>query len=400
MKYIETYSTNPYYNLALEQYIFENRTDDDYLMLWQNDNTIVIGRNQNTYAEINADAVARYKVNVVRRGTGGGAVYHDLGNLNYSFITREADAEKIAFEKFVHPIIEALRKLGLNAETSGRNDIIINGCKVSGVAQRYYQGRVLHHGTLLYNENLDMANEVLHVDPDKIKAKGVKSVRSRIGNIRELLSIALIKNEIEASADMATKTAGDAAGKTEVPAIDPGAAGKGEDFVAAHDAAGKMEVPAIDSGAAGKEEALTTAPDVAGKLGNPAEGRKMIEQFGADLSLPAFWAYLKSELTAGGMQQEQLTPEELAQVEKIKTEKYDTWEWNYGRSLEADIVRKAHYPQGWIEARIQLDHGRIKDARIYGDFMTPKDLTQIEQSLIGREYHEEEIDKLLEDVVK
>ena len=348
MKYIETYSTNPYYNLALEQYILENRTDDDYLMLWQNDNTIVIGRNQNTYAEINADAVVRYKVNVVRRGTGGGAVYHDLGNLNYSFITREADAEKIAFEKFVYPIIKALRKLGLNAETSGRNDIIIDGCKVSGVAQRYYQGRVLHHGTLLYNENLDMANEVLHVDPDKIKAKGVKSVRSRIGNIRELLSIALIKNEIEASADIAQKTADEAAGK----------------------------------------------------LGNPAEGRKMIEQFGADLSLPAFWAYLKSELTADGMQQEQLTPEELAQVEKIKTEKYDTWEWNYGRSLEADIVRKAHYPQGWIEARIQLDHGRIKDARIYGDFMTPKDLTQIEQSLIGREYHEEEIDKLLEDVVK
>ena len=336
MKYIETESTNPNYNLAFEEYVLEHRTDDDYLMLWQNDNSIIIGRNQNTYAEINSDAVAKYHVNVVRRGTGGGAVYHDLGNLNYSFITREENSEKIAFEKFVHPIVMALRKLGLNAETSGRNDIMIDGCKVSGVAQRYFNGRVLHHGTLLYNENLDMANEVLHVDPDKIKAKGVKSVRSRIGNIRELL-MKLYEGD-EYSEDVS-------------------------DF---------WEYL--------KDELMTGGASSVGGIEN-SMGVKINED-------------------TSGMKVDHLTADELAEVEKLKLEKYDTWEWNYGRSLEADIIRKAHFPQGWVEARIKLDHGRIEDIRFYGDFMTPKDLTGLEKQLIGKEYREAEIDSLLETISK
>lgn len=324
MKYIETKSNDPHFNLAFEDYVLTNRTDDDYLMLWQNDNSIIIGRNQNTYAEINADAVKKYGVHVARRATGGGAVYHDLGNLNYSFITREDDSEKIAFEKFVRPIVDVLKSLGLPAETSGRNDIMIDGCKVSGVAQRYKNGRVLHHGTLLFDEDLDMANEVLHVDPDKIKAKGVKSVRSRIGNIRELLEL----------------HAGDA-----------------------------------------KEN------------GANADTRELI-------TIKDFWDYIKSQLVSEGMVEDSLTAQELSEVRKLCDEQYATWEWNYGKSLEADISQKAHFPQGWVEAKIKLDHGLIADIKFYGDFMNPKDLTEYEDRLRGHEYNKEEIEDLLEEIVE
>ena len=134
--YLETGSQNPFYNLAFEEYVLRNRCEGDYLMLWQNDNTIVIGQNQNAEAEINRSFVEAHGIRVVRRMTGGGAVYHDLGNLNYSFITDAGDSAQLAMERFTRPVVEALRGLGLQAEASGRNDILVDGKKVSGTAQR------------------------------------------------------------------------------------------------------------------------------------------------------------------------------------------------------------------------------------------------------------------------
>ena len=151
--YLETRSTDPYYNLAFEEYVLTHRTEGDYLLLWQNDNTVVVGRNQNTAEEINADFVEAHHIRVVRRGTGGGAVYHDLGNLNYSFITDAGEKEKLSFARFTEPVVKALCELGLSASASGRNDILVDGCKVSGTAQRLSGDRVLHHGTLLFDSD-------------------------------------------------------------------------------------------------------------------------------------------------------------------------------------------------------------------------------------------------------
>ena len=185
--YLETGSFDPCYNLALEQYVLEQRPQGDWLLLWQNANTVVIGLNQNTAEEIDADFVARHGVTVVRRMTGGGAVYHDLGNLNYSFVTDIGDAETLSIRRFAEPVCRALAAMGVEAHPSGRNDILVHGRKVSGVAQRIFGKRILHHGTLLFDSDAAMIAGALRADPAKFRSKSVKSVRSRVGNLRDFL---------------------------------------------------------------------------------------------------------------------------------------------------------------------------------------------------------------------
>lgn len=183
--YIESRDTDPRRNLALEQFVFDRLSrDHSYFMLWQNDNSIIVGKHQNTRAEINAAFVNAHAISVVRRLSGGGAVYHDLGNLNFTFITDADTGRGIDFAAFCEPVQKALCSLGVPVEIAGRNDMTVDGKKFSGNAQYMKEGRVMHHGTILYDSDLSILSRALNVTDDKIESKGIKSVRSRVANIR------------------------------------------------------------------------------------------------------------------------------------------------------------------------------------------------------------------------
>lgn len=176
-------------NLALEEHVLrEKLAGDDCVLFYINAPAIIIGRNQNTIEEIDPDVVAARGITVVRRISGGGAVYHDLGNLNFSFMTPAVSDRFNRYEHFTRPVVAALRALGVPAELSGRNDILAEGRKISGNAQFATPDRMFSHGTLLFDANLDDVTAALRPKPGKVESKGIKSIRSRVANIREFAS--------------------------------------------------------------------------------------------------------------------------------------------------------------------------------------------------------------------
>ena len=188
MKYIVNNSNDPAYNIALESYAFRELVGEDELfLLWINEPAIIIGKHQNAIAEINKEYTDSHGIHVVRRLSGGGAVYHDLNNLNYTIISNKADEGAFDFKTFSKPVIDTLATLGVKADFTGRNDLEIDGKKICGNAQAYYKGRMMHHGCLLFDVDMSVLADALKVSKDKIESKGVKSVRARVTNINNEL---------------------------------------------------------------------------------------------------------------------------------------------------------------------------------------------------------------------
>lgn len=302
MLFINLTSTNPYFNLACEEFLLENFTEDIF-MLWQNDNTVVIGRNQNTLSEINYDYVKENDICVVRRMSGGGAVYHDKGNVNFTFI-KSADGLFSDYKTFTKPIIDFLNTLGADAVLSGRNDILIDGKKISGNAQFTKCGRILHHGTLLFSSSSDVISKVLNVSEEKIKSKGVKSVKSRVTNISEHINL-------------------------------------------------------------------------------PIDSREFKERLASFV--------VKNYENCQEYDIQGLTDK----INELSRKKYETWEWNFGYSPKYDFCEKKRFPFGSVEVNLHIEDGIIKNAKIYGDFFSKKNVDEFCAKLSGAKHKKEEIEQKL-----
>lgn len=292
--------TDPRINLAIEEYALRHLPmDDSYLMFYINEPSIIIGKNQNTIEEINAGYVQENGIHVVRRLSGGGAVYHDLGNLNFSFITKDDGQSFHNFRKFTEPVVRALNELGVECELTGRNDIQVGERKISGNAQFMTRGRMFSHGTLLFDSEIEHVVSALNVNPEKIQSKGTKSIRSRVANISEFL-----------------------------------------------------------------REPLT------------------MEEFKRQLLLGIFG------MEPGAVPQYELTAADWEQIHGISKERYQNWDWNYGRSPKSNIRNSKRFPIGIIDVWLLIEEGYIRELTIYGDFFGVRDVNELTDKLVGIRYDE------------
>lgn len=301
--------TDPRINLAIEEYVLKHlNIDETYLLFYINRPSIIIGRNQNTIEEINSDYVDEKGITVVRRLSGGGAVYHDLGNLNFSFITKDDGDSFHNFKKFTQPVVETLEILGIHAELSGRNDILAEGKKISGNAMFSTKGRMFSHGTLLFQSEMDHIVSALKVKKDKIESKGIKSIRSRVGNIADFL----------------------------------------------------------------KEP----------------------------MSVEEFRSFLLQNIfkETGKVTEYVLTETDWEKIHEISEDRYQNWEWNYGKSPKFNLQNSHRFPVGSVDIRLEVNRGIIENCKIYGDFFGVGEVADIERKLTGTRYEKEAISRVLDEI--
>ncbi|POO83476.1 lipoate--protein ligase [Bacillus sp. MBGLi97] len=301
--------TDPRINLAIEEYCLKHLDPEEtYLLFYINQPSIIIGKNQNTIEEINTKYVDENGIIVVRRLSGGGAVYHDLGNLNFSFITKDDGNSFHNFKKFTEPVVAALKRLGVDAELSGRNDLMANGRKISGNAQFSTKGRMFSHGTLLFDSEIEHVVSALKVKKDKIESKGIKSIRSRVANISEFL-----------------------------------------------------------------DQKMTTV-----------EFRSMLLRYIFD--------------TEGEIPEYKLTEKDWKIINQISKERYQNWDWNYGKSPKFNLQHSKRFPAGSVDIRLEVQKGVIRECKIFGDFFGVGDVSDIEEKLTGVQYERKAIEEALQGV--
>jgi lipoate---protein ligase len=312
MKFIDNQGiTDPMINLAIEEYILQNFGEKDtYLLFYINKPSIIIGRNQNTIEEINTDYVEDNNIKVVRRLSGGGAVYHDEQNLNFSFITKDDGESFHNFAKFLQPVIEVLNDLGVPAELQGRNDVVVEGRKISGNAMFSTKGRMFSHGTLMLDSEIDNVVKALKVKKEKIESKGIKSIRSRVANISEFLDEKITMEEF-------------------------------------------------------KERIL-----------------KHVFKVDDVKDVPRY----------------ELTEEDWKNIHKISEERYQNWEWNYGKSPAFNVQASHKFPTGLLDVRFDVKKGIIENCKIFGDFFGLGEIKDLEEKLIGVRHEKQAIEKALDDI--
>jgi lipoate-protein ligase A len=288
------------FNIALEEYILKN-FDEDCFLLYINDPCIIVGRFQNTIAEINYPWVQEHKIPVVRRLTGGGTVFHDLGNLNFSFIMKGDAEDSNGFAKYTAPVLSVLNDLGVPAILQGRNDLTINGLKFSGNAKLHENGKTLQHGTILFSAHVESLTQALKVNPIKFTDKAVKSVRARVTNVAEHL-------------------------------LEP-------------------------------------------------------------MDLKDFTALVRSKVRSMYPESKDyfLSMEDKEAVEHLVREKYNTWDWNYGKSPQYNLANAIRTPAGTIEFYLDVTSGIITALKIHGDFFSSRNIHDLELALMGVPHDQESV---------
>ncbi|MDD2228042.1 MAG: lipoate--protein ligase [Candidatus Cloacimonetes bacterium] len=280
------------FNIAAEEYILRSLKQDVF-MLYINNPSIIVGRHQNTLAEINQDWVILNQIPVVRRLTGGGSVFHDPGNLNFSFLMHETGEFTRSFERYTRPVLDVLHDLGVDAILEGRNDLTIDGRKFSGNAKTYVFGKTLQHGTILFSSKMGDLSAALKVKPFKFSDKAVKSIRARVTNVSEHLPEPLAL----------------------------------EEFVSLV--------------------------------------RSKVHSLYPDIEEHAF------------------SEEDNAAIHSLVKDKYDTWEWNFGRSPKYNLSHELRCAAGLIEIYLHVEKGIIQEVNIFGDYFSSRETSELQNSLTG-----------------